>query len=66
MSGVAKFEDLVPWQKARALTREVYEMTRLPAFSRDSGLCGQIQRAAVSIGTQNSALRTQNFFSCLA
>lgn len=37
------------WQKARELTKAVYMLTRLPAFSRDYGLSSQIQRAAVSV-----------------
>lgn len=44
-----RFEDLVAWQKARTLTREVYRVTKLESFARDFGLSGQIQRAAVSI-----------------
>jgi four helix bundle protein len=47
--GVEKFEDLVAWQKARVLTRMIYEVTRSERFARDYGLAGQIQRAAVSI-----------------
>jgi len=43
-----KFEDLEVWTKARALTREVYSLTREAEVSKDFGLCGQIQRAAVS------------------
>jgi four helix bundle protein len=46
---IEKFEDLLAWQKARELTREVYRSTREEAFTRDYGLCSQIQRAAVSI-----------------
>lgn len=49
MATVTSFEDLVAWQKARVLTREVYLVTRLPEFSRDFGLCSQMQRAAVSV-----------------
>lgn len=49
MSGVQKFEDLIAWQKARALTRSVYEVTKQGAFANDYGLANQIQRAAVSI-----------------
>lgn len=44
-----RFEDLIAWQKARELTRLIYEATRKESFSRDFGLAGQIQRAAVSI-----------------
>lgn len=44
-----KFEDLESWKSARKLTREIYAMTRNDAMARDFGLCGQIQRATVSI-----------------
>ena len=49
MSKIEEFEDLIAWQKARELTRPIYEATRQGAFSKDYGLSGQIQRAAVSI-----------------
>lgn len=49
MNKVEKFEDLIAWQKARELTRLVYEVTRKEGFSKDYGLSAQIQRAAVSI-----------------
>ena len=50
MSGkIEKFEDLIAWQKARELTRAIYDATRQGAFAKDFGLSGQIQRAAVSI-----------------
>ncbi|HEY0151460.1 MAG TPA: four helix bundle protein, partial [Longimicrobium sp.] len=49
MSSIERFEDLIAWQKARVLTRDVYEVTREQAFARDFGLSGQIQRAAVSV-----------------
>lgn len=49
MGKIEKFEDLIAWQKARELTRAIYEATRQGAFAKDYGLCGQIQRAAVSI-----------------
>ena len=44
-----RFEDLIAWQKARVLTKEIYQLTRKADFSRDFGLASQIQRAAVSI-----------------
>ncbi len=44
-----KFEELIAWQKARQLTKKVYELTRKANFSRDFGLVSQIQRASVSI-----------------
>jgi four helix bundle protein len=46
---IARFEDLIAWQKARALTKRIYEATGYGAFAKDFGLSGQIQRAAVSI-----------------
>ena len=46
---IEAFEDLIAWQKARDLTRAIYEATRQGAFAKDYGLSGQIQRAAVSI-----------------
>ena len=49
MSKIEEFEDFIAWQKARELTRAVYESTRQGAFAKDYGLSGQIQRAAVSI-----------------
>jgi four helix bundle protein len=46
---IERFEDLIAWQKARALTQRVYQATRLAPFAKDFGLSSQIQRAAVSI-----------------
>ena len=46
---VGKFEDLIAWQKARELTRRIYEITRAGEFAKDFRLSGQIQSAAVSI-----------------
>jgi four helix bundle protein len=39
----------VAWQKARVLTRLIYEVSQKGKFAKDFGLSGQIQRAAVSI-----------------
>jgi len=49
MKRVERFEDLVAWQKARALAQTVYKMTRECTFTKDIGLSSQVQRAAVSI-----------------
>jgi four helix bundle protein len=46
---IERFEDFIAWQKARALTAEIYKLTREGQFARDFGLRDQIQRAAVSI-----------------
>jgi four helix bundle protein len=51
---VEEFEDLVAWQKARALTKAIYQASSQGRFARDYGLAGQIQRASVSI-TSNVA-----------
>ena len=36
-------EDLIAWQKARMLTREIYKITRNDDFAKDFGLRNQIQ-----------------------
>ena len=46
---VARFEDLVAWQKARELTKRIYLITKRESFSKDFGLREQIQRSSVSI-----------------
>jgi four helix bundle protein len=46
---IQRFEDLVAWQKARALTSAIYALSRTAGLSRDAGLSSQMQRAAVSI-----------------
>jgi four helix bundle protein len=49
MSKIERFEDLIAWQKARKLTKEIYSITRQGAFVKDFGLSGQMQKASVSI-----------------
>ncbi len=46
---VSRFEDLIAWQKARALTQNIYRITNSPEFSKDYGLRDQIRRASVSM-----------------
>jgi four helix bundle protein len=46
---IEKFEDIIAWQKARVLTKMVYDVTSDGPFARDFGLRDQIRRAAVSI-----------------
>jgi len=48
MSQIQKFEDVIAWQKARELTKQVYAHTKVGQFARDFGLKDQIQRASVS------------------
>ncbi|MEP7015923.1 MAG: four helix bundle protein [Verrucomicrobiota bacterium] len=42
------FEDLDAWKNARELVNAVYTITRRSSLTKDFGLCGQIQRAAIS------------------
>ena len=46
---VEKFEDLIAWQKARILTKEIYLITGKGEFAADFALAGQIRKASVSI-----------------
>jgi len=48
-SRIGGFEDLIAWQEARALCREVYMATARGPLLRDFGLRDQLRRAAVSI-----------------
>ena len=44
-----RFEDLIAWQKARDLTKNIYEITGNGSFAKDFGLRDQVRRASVSI-----------------
>ena len=46
---IEKFEDLIAWQKARELTKNIYGVTKIGEFFKDFGLRDQIRRASVSI-----------------
>ena len=46
---VTTFEDLVVWQRAKALSVHIYKVTGRGPLARDLGLRTQIQRAAVSV-----------------
>ena len=48
MATIQRFEDLLVWQKARLLTKEIYYEFKGLKF-KDHGLCDQIQRASVSV-----------------
>jgi four helix bundle protein len=43
------FEEIDAWQKARELTRRVYDVTAKGAFARDYALRDQLRRACVSV-----------------
>jgi four helix bundle protein len=47
MSGIERFEDLIAWQKARWLTRDIYLLSH--PFSRDFALCTQLRKSALSV-----------------
>jgi four helix bundle protein len=46
---IQRYEDLIAWQKARELTRRIYEVTRGAGFERDFRLVDQIRSASVSV-----------------
>ena len=48
MATAERFEDLIAWQKARLLSKEIYAVTRRTIFNQDVDLRRQIRRAAVS------------------
>jgi four helix bundle protein len=49
MKKIKHFEELIAWQKARELTRQIYLTTNRGPFSKDFGLRDQIRKASVSI-----------------
>lgn len=49
MTTVRNFEDLIAWQKARALTKSIYQISAVGALSKDYGLADQMRRASVSM-----------------
>ena len=49
MASIKRFEDLLSWQKARELSRLVYQVSNNGTFAKDYGLRDQIRRASISI-----------------
>lgn len=49
MATFSRLEDIHVWQKARQLTRQIYEATSNGRFAQNYGLRNQIQRASISI-----------------
>ena len=49
MAKVERFEDLIAWQKARALRREIQKASLASVFRKDLELRSQIRRAALSV-----------------
>lgn len=48
MATIRRFEDAECWQSARDLNRQVYRLTKGPAFRRDRALVEQMRRASIS------------------
>ncbi|MEK6783424.1 MAG: four helix bundle protein [Bacteroidota bacterium] len=48
MAKVDKFEDLICWQKARLLVKEIYQAINKGDFSKDYDVKSQIRRASLS------------------
>lgn len=48
MDKIERFEDILAWQKAREMTKQVYARAKTGPFAKDFGLRDQIQRASVS------------------
>jgi len=46
---IERFEDVVSWQKARLLTKTVYDCSKTGSFARDFSFRNQIRSASVSI-----------------
>lgn len=49
MAKIERFEDIVAWQKARELVKEVYRLSSDGRFAKDYGLRDQLRRASVSV-----------------
>lgn len=49
MAKIERFEDIVAWQKARVLVKEVYRISSDGKFAKDYGLRDQLRRASVSV-----------------
>jgi len=43
------FEEITAWQKARELTRRIYDVTGKGRFGRDFALVDQMRRASISV-----------------
>ena len=46
---IAKFEDIKAWQKAKELTKYIYDVTNKGDFAKDYSLKDQIRRASISV-----------------
>ncbi len=46
---IERFEEIKAWQRARELTKQVYEVSKTSSFAKDFGLRDQIRAAAGSV-----------------
>lgn len=51
MAKFNSFEEIIAWQKARALNSDLYLVTSQGEFCKDYGLRDQIRRASISISS---------------
>lgn len=49
MASFKTFEEILAWQKARLLTKEVYLLTNTGKFEKDFSLKDQVRRSCVSV-----------------
>lgn len=49
MTSFKSFEEIIAWQKARILTKEIYVISNKGSFEKDFSLKDQIRRSAVSV-----------------
>lgn len=49
MAKIERFEDIIAWQKAREMVKEIYRVSSDGKFAKDYGLRDQLRRAAVSV-----------------
>ena len=49
MATIKRFEDIDAWQKARKLSKEIYDITNIGKFSKDYDFKNQIRRASGSV-----------------
>jgi four helix bundle protein len=49
MATIRSFEDIEAWQRARTLSKEIFELTLMGSFAKDFSLRDQINRASGSV-----------------
>ncbi|MDP1799783.1 MAG: four helix bundle protein [Bacteroidota bacterium] len=49
MTAFKSFEEIISWQKARVLCKEIYILSSNDKFAKDYGLRDQIRRSGVSV-----------------